>query len=60
MLLNMYKDLKNMYYVDLKVINYSKMNVKTQFKTMKISLVAWSISEGRLVDLKQIIKLVRP
>ena len=45
----------------LEVKNYSKIDVETQFsKKLKIkSLVAWSISEGR-VDQKQIINFVRP
>ena len=53
MLLNAYKNLES--------INYSKIDVETQFrKKVKIkSLVAWSISEGR-VDQKQIFNFVRP
>ena len=31
----------------IEVINYSKIDVETQFKKIK-SLVAWSISEGRV------------
>ena len=56
MLLNMHDNLENM---RNRSHNYSTIDVETQFWKKIKSLVAWSISEGRM-DQKQIINFVRP
>ena len=60
MLLNMYKNLENMHNRGHQLL-ILKLMLRLNFeKKIKIkSLVAWSISEGR-VDQKQIINFVRP
>ena len=60
MLLNMYKNLENMHNRSHK-LRIVKLMLRFNFeKKLKIkSLVAWSISEGR-VDQKHIINFVRP
>ena len=56
MLLHMHKNLE---ICIIEVINYSKIDIETQLWKKIRSLVAWSISEGRM-DRKQIINFVRP